>query len=140
MMGRWWATGASGYTIATGINGSAQVVGYYGDLNGNSHGFIYYPLPPNWTGNFDSRLIDCPDLGSTSTDPQSINNQGQVVGYWKSADGTTQGFFYNGGLCTLVSQSSGETEAYGITDTTTVVGAYPDQSGVFHGFMGKVPH
>jgi probable HAF family extracellular repeat protein len=132
--------GASDYTIATAINGSAQVVGYYGDSNGNSHGFLYYPLPPNWVGNFDSRLIDCPDLGSISTDPQGINNQGQVVGYWHSTDGTVQGFFYNGGLCTLISQSSGETEAYGIRDDTTIVGAYPDASGAFHGFTGEVPH
>jgi hypothetical protein len=81
------ATGAAA-TLATGINNSGEVVGFYGDiLNGASYGFVYETEGPDagtyYTFSFPS---------SNYTYPLGINDQGTIVGYYVNANGIDEGF------------------------------------------------
>jgi probable HAF family extracellular repeat protein len=72
----------------TGINNSGQVVGYATDSNQISHGFLRNP---------DGAIvaIDTPGAaGLGSTEPQAINNAGQIAGmYYVGTD--AHGFMRN---------------------------------------------
>jgi probable HAF family extracellular repeat protein len=57
-------------TMARGINNNGQIVGYYGD-GASTHGFLY-------TGG--SYTILTHPVISDHTNPQSINDVGQIVG------------------------------------------------------------
>ncbi len=69
-------------TVASGINDSAQVVGYYTDSGGAVHGFRYDQ------GTFVS--IDAP--GAILTGAAGINNDGQIVGYYEDLGDNYHGF------------------------------------------------
>src|SRR5262249_55633584 len=64
-------------TFATGINNSGQIVGYFGDTAGVTHGFVY-----SGGGSFttiDYPGISCPG-GRCGTFVNGINDSGQIVG------------------------------------------------------------
>jgi probable HAF family extracellular repeat protein len=57
-------------TIAEGINGAGQIVGYYADSNGDEHGFLY-------NGGIYTTIDD---PGAFDTTAFGINKNGHVVG------------------------------------------------------------
>jgi probable HAF family extracellular repeat protein len=71
----------SGFTYATGINASGQVVGFYFDAGGIGHGFLF--------DHASYTTLDVP--GSTSTEAYGINDSGQIVGSY-SAGRAAPGF------------------------------------------------
>jgi probable HAF family extracellular repeat protein len=69
-------------TLATGINASGQIVGYYLDVFNVVHGFLL--------DNGSYTMLDVP--GSTGTWAYGINDSGQIVGYYYDASEGQHGF------------------------------------------------
>jgi len=68
--------------LANAINDKGQIAGYYGDANGNIHGFIYQEGT--------STTVNYP--GATSTYVYGINDREEIVGYYEDANGNISGF------------------------------------------------
>jgi probable HAF family extracellular repeat protein len=68
-------------TVPTGINDAGQIVGYYNDHSGNSHGFLFSA----------GTYTNLPD-DSYQTVPTGINDAGQIVGYYNDHSGNSHGF------------------------------------------------
>jgi hypothetical protein len=69
------------FTAATGINNSGQIVGLYFDADFNRHDFflskdVYMLI------DVPHETIGVPDAKVTATDVFSINEQGEIVGYY----------------------------------------------------------
>src|SRR5262249_19126699 len=75
-------------TVATAINGSGQVVGYY-FVNNSCHGFLRSSDGSAFTS-FDSP-------GGWCTIPHGINLSGQIVGYFYDANNNVRGFVRSSG-------------------------------------------
>jgi len=118
-------------TDAEGINDAGQIVGYYYDSNGITHGFLYNP-----TGGGTYTTLDAPL--ATNTQALGINNFGQIVGYYTDSHGTSHGFLYNTNsklYATLDDPSAATgTVATGINAAGQIVGYYTNASGT-HGFF-----
>ncbi|MDG4551172.1 MAG: hypothetical protein P9F19_17525 [Candidatus Contendobacter sp.] len=118
-----------GSTLAASINDSGQVTGSYcnvvdkGGCHG-SHGFVY-------SGDTFT-TFDVPD--ATHTEPSSINNGGQVAGYYLNGSGY-HGFLYSNGMITKFDvPGANGTEATSINVSGQVAGSYWDGSHR-HGFI-----
>jgi hypothetical protein len=99
-----------------GINNSGQIVGNYTDSAGVYHGYVLFD------GNFTA--INVPFQGAVDTEPQAINDEGDIVGDW-GVEGN-QGFELIGGVYTVIQTPwSDDTFAFGMNDMGDVVGAYP---------------
>lgn len=74
--------------------------------------------------------------GAVYTQANSINNPGQVAGFYYGG-GVEAGFIYSGGTYTTLSVTGAEaTVAFGINDSGQVVGNYiPGSGGRFEGFL-----
>ena len=116
-------------TLATGIDDSGEVAGYYFGNDGNQHGFVY-----NGTAASPYTTIDDPNQVA-GTVAQAINNAGDVVGYYIDGFGQQHGFLDSGGkYTTLDPPGSGFKQALGINNSDQVVGQYGDGHGT-HGFL-----
>jgi probable HAF family extracellular repeat protein len=68
--------------------------------------------------------------GAFRTDPNGINNAGQIVGSYGDTSGNTHGFLMSGGVYTTIDHPGaatgiyGGTTAYGINDDGQIVGIY----------------
>src|SRR4029077_3389720 len=125
-------------TRAQDINDQGQIVGFYVDSSGATHGFLY-------SGGTYTTLDD--PLGTGGTFAQGINDQGQIVGYYIDSSNTLHGFLYSGGTyVTLDDPSAGTgspsgalgTFAFGINDSSEIVGTYVNGSSTnaaYHGFV-----
>jgi YVTN family beta-propeller protein len=84
--------------------------------------------------NYTFQPLDVPD--SIRTNPQAINNAGQIVGSYDSSDAVRHGFLRqaNGVFVTIDPAGSTLTVAIGISDLGVIVGAWEDASGRLHGF------
>jgi len=112
-------------TVATAINDSSQIVGFYFDQSDNVHGFIYDH------GKYTQ--LDYP--GAIETDLFGINNVGQIAGYYLDTAGLPHGFVYFQGRYFPVDfPGATVTVAFGINSRGDVIGAYGDASAVTHGF------
>ena len=83
------------YTGYTGINDVGELIGYYTDSNGYSHGFIYDGS--SFIRIDDPSAVDnsgCVTEQECGTFFMGLNNSGQAVGYYKNADGVSHGFIY----------------------------------------------
>jgi hypothetical protein len=101
-----------------GINGFNQLVGYYLDASGISHGFVYNTEPPD---SQDCIPVDVGGAGD-STWLAGINNQGQVIGSYGT--GVVPGgcwFFIDNNVA-----YSTEYEMWSFNDATQIAG-YDDQ-------------
>jgi hypothetical protein len=98
-----------------GINNSGQIIGQYTDSAGNYHGYVLSD------GNF--KAINVPFQGAVNTDPQCINDEGDIVGLWGPS--LQQGFEETGGVYSVI-QFPGATITFpfGINDSGDVVGVY----------------
>jgi YVTN family beta-propeller protein len=84
--------------------------------------------------NYTFHPLDVP--GSIRTNPQAINNAGQIVGSYDSSDAVRHGFLRqeNGVFVTIDPVGSTLTVAIGISDLGVIAGEWADASGRFHGF------
>jgi uncharacterized membrane protein len=104
--------GAS-FTVALAINPRGDIVGGYGDSNGNFHGFLLSK------GKFTT--IDVP--AATDTIPLAINPQGKIVGEYFDSSGNAHGFLLSNGTFTTIDVPGAVlTEANGINPRGDIVG------------------
>lgn len=119
--------GAS-YTFPQAVNDGGHVVGFWGDSEGNVHGFY-------WDGtNFTS--IDYPGAGATYV--QGINNAGVMSGFYETDGGTqAHGFILDNGTFTSYDYPgfAGQTVGEGINNHGVIVGYYG--SGGSTGFFNN---
>jgi probable HAF family extracellular repeat protein len=116
---------ATGFTAATGINDSGEIVGYFSDSA--THGFI------DQRGAFTQ--LDYP--GAISTQAQGVNRAGEVVGSYTDANKNQHGFKYVQGAWTTIDiPNATATFAQGVDSLGNIVGQYNDANG-FHGFLLK---
>jgi probable HAF family extracellular repeat protein len=117
-------TGGGG-TYLRSINGQGEIIGDYGTSVPLSH-FLYS------NGNFAEILTNC-ESGAWYVLPESINNNGQIAGYYATLSGNFEyllGFVsYDGGLsCSTVEYPAPEgtewTELYGINDAGQISGSW----------------
>jgi predicted chitinase len=114
---------ADNVTVATGINNSGQIVGYYYDDSGDQHGFL------KGSGGYSTL-----DAGGVDTRAYGINDSGKIVG-WFDNGSSTQGFVEQGGkYTTLDVLGAGGALPYGINDKGQIVGE-DDASGRAQGFL-----
>jgi hypothetical protein len=83
--------------------------------------------------------FDYPGTGN-STEPQKINERGDVVGAYIDSLGVTRGFvrFSDGSFSDPIvdpNDTAGFTEGRGINNSRTVVGDYAISDGTLHGFF-----
>ena len=118
--------------LASGVNHSGQIVGYYSGTSGAVHGYLYSG------GKFTT--IDVPFSVAKDTACYGINNSGEIVGLWDDA-ATTHGFLLSGGQYTTLDDPNAGTasgqgsQAFGVNDFGQIVGPYMDANGVYHGFL-----
>jgi centrosomal CEP192-like protein/ASPM-SPD-2-Hydin domain-containing protein len=131
--------GAS-WTVASAINDSGQIVGYYSDGSGVRHGFLLN------AGAYTT--IDCPSPYTAQSAANGINSSGQIVGDCAAPGGvngvygSSQSFLLNGGVLTFLSDVPGgsyngaSTFAQAINDSGQIVGWYADPClCAAHGFL-----
>jgi probable HAF family extracellular repeat protein len=116
-----------------GISNAGIAVGFYNDAQGHSHAYQVNQATSKFTA------IKVP--GATSTVATGINNNGDVVGFFTAADGTTSGFLIRPGNHLTAYQFPGgsDTQALGINASNQIVGSYLDGAGVMHGFVLSKP-
>jgi probable HAF family extracellular repeat protein len=116
------APGAVNGTFARSINNEQEVVGYYVDGNGITHGFLFYQQK--------FTTIDVP--GASDTYLYSINDAGQIVGAYVDSSGNTHGFIYGDGSTFTALPA---TYALGINSNGQIVGYFIDSNGRMNGFL-----
>jgi probable HAF family extracellular repeat protein len=84
----------SSLTVAEGINNRGEIVGVYFDVGFNAHGFVLsgisdYAHPSAWT-TIDVTIDGFPPAAATEIN--SINERGQITGYYIDGNGITHGF------------------------------------------------
>lgn len=141
---------ASVQTTAYAINDAGEIVGFYLDRTGSSHGFLYSggsytALPFPATGINNAGQIVMENVGSGTSvlysggiytpinDPLGvntyavhINDSGQIVGSYRDSVGTLHGFIYSGGTYTTIDNPLGltRTETFGINNSGQIVGYF----------------
>lgn len=119
---------------AFGINGKDEVVGFYRDAAGKTHGFLL-----NVCGNFTS--IDFPD--AVATDARGINRKGDIVGSYTDSLGRLHGYLLSEGIFTTVDYPGHlNTIAQRITPSGRILGCYHDMDmmGSMHGITVRGHH
>ena len=120
-------------TVASDINNSGEIVGYYGDSGNRAHGFIYQ--------NGTYTTLDYGGQANFGDVAFGVNNLGQIVGVFSDLSSTQHGFLYSHGAFTPITDpfaTSGSflgTDAAGINDAGQIVGYYEDANGYNHGFL-----
>src|SRR5262245_41158 len=114
----------SSQTFATDINDSGVIVGSYNSLIDHlNHGFVYDGT--TWT------TLDVTGYPST-TNPQGINDAGDIVGFVIDAQNVSHGFVYSNGTYTITDvPGATDTRFYDINDSGQIVG----YSSNHHGFV-----
>ena len=115
------------YTFPQAVNDSGHVVGYWGDSEGNIHGFY-------WDGtNFTS--IDYPGAGATYA--QGINDAGVISGFYEVSGNQAHGYFLDNGTFTSYDYPgfAGQTVGEGINNHGATTGYYG--SGGSTGFFNN---
>jgi len=114
-------------TMPFGINNLGQVVGWFGNNNGDDHGFLRNP---------DGTISTIDALGSSVlyTRLFGINDSGVMVGYYREAQEfglmiSAQGFFRVNPL------GSVSTSVHGINSSGDIVGTFRTDSSGLHGFI-----
>jgi uncharacterized membrane protein len=116
-------------TITYCMNDALQVVGFYDDANGVSHGFIKNFGKP-------ARVLDVP--GAAGTQLSGINNVGAVAGAY-TLKGVQHGFILVGGrYLTIDYPGAAQTVIGAINDFGDIAGFYVDAAGKTHGFAAAL--
>ena len=119
-------------TLAYQLNRGNQIIGYYIDPSGITHGYAR-----DHRGNL-TFPIDAP--GSTGTLLLGNNDSNWGVGRYTDAAGFTHGLFFitPDDILTFDYPGSTFTSLNGINKEGFVVGYYLDAAGIFHGIWAKV--
>jgi uncharacterized membrane protein len=140
--------GAAFTQVARYINDRGDIVGWYVDPVGNSHGFVFRRHDDSQE--FEHDLLNAPESkgtyisidvpGAMATRAGGINSEGEIVGSYDDASGTTHGFLLSHRKFTTIDDpnadpTQGGTFAWGISPSDTVVGSYFDSSGNPHAFL-----
>ncbi len=106
------------------INSAGQVLGQFSDSNNNNNtGYIY--------SNGSFTLLQDPQAatsgtlyGFAGTQAMGINSSGEVVGYYSAANSAFEGFLYNNGVYTTLSDPSypASTAPFAINDSGVIAG------------------
>ena len=120
-------------TLATTINSTGTVAGYYLDSSGVYHGFVRAA-----TGTFTS--FEAPKAGTHAgqgTIPFAINSAGVITGYYFDSSNATHGFVRaaNGTIISFDPPRAANTEALSINSGGVITGYFVDSSGAHHGFV-----
>jgi len=111
-----------------GVNDLNIAVGFFNDINGNSHGYTYNIN----TGKFSA---DINDPNAVSTVAAAINNFGEIAGFYTDSGGVIHGFLDNRGhFSTVNAPGASETELLGINDFGIAVG-FDMVNGAMHGIV-----
>lgn len=120
--------GAAQGSIATGINSSSQIVGFYTDSSDVTHAFY------DSAGTIET--VDNP--AGTGTAAFDINDSGDIVGQFVDTSGNIHGYLDVGGTFTQIDDPNaptGGTVATGINDSGEIVGYWEDSMYNYHGFI-----
>ena len=135
-------TGAFQGTIAYSINILGEIVGAYIDSSGVYHGYEETGATFGGTVNFNTRDdINAGTAAGQGTLLTSINNIGQIVGYYIDSSGVYHGISnVSGSFVTSDDPHAGTAAGEGTTPTSInsagqIVGYYIDSSHVAHGFI-----
>ncbi|MGC1381872.1 MAG: hypothetical protein WA814_12720 [Candidatus Baltobacteraceae bacterium] len=118
-------------SVATGINGKGDIVGY---LKLNSGGTVGFLLKGGTFNEFSYP-------GSSNTQPYAVNWQDEIVGSYVDASGNTHGFTLSNPLNLPQWQSIDEPQAVGVTVVTSLnnhhylTGYFVDSDGHTNGFL-----
>ena len=110
------------------INKHGEIAGFC-RVGGRQHGFFR-----SKKGQYT--LLDFP--GASLTEAIGINDDGQVVGYYRDSSGKFHGFFWDAGLFRTIDVPFPEatgTVANGMNNVGQIVGFYDDNMGRGHGFL-----
>ncbi len=144
-------------TIATrilGIDGFTHVLGMYESSGGSctatsgtgvcSYGFLKNAYPGTGTApvavTFPSGAVNC-DVALTPPPPcywvLKLNNNLEMVGYWTDfSTNTSHGFLdVKGHFSNINYPNATNTSAWGINDSTQIVGSWTDANFQTHGFL-----
>ena len=100
------------------INNAGEIIGNYGDANGNYYGFVYSISSGTYTTVSDPLAVQGGSSGNGGTTVTGINDSGEVVGYYNSGSGDSA-FVESGGEYTTLSQGA---YALGINNSGEIVG------------------
>jgi uncharacterized membrane protein len=118
-----------------GLNSQEQLVGFYNDNAGNSHGYLL-------DLNSMYQVFTVPGTagpGAISTTVTGVNENGQLTGFYTDNANAVHGFFLTQGKFTKLNfPSATATQAFGLNNNGQVVGSYTDSSGMIHGFIWSV--
>jgi len=111
-------------TTAAGINASGQVLGYFGDANNASHGFL--------KDGSTLTQIDVP--GAIDTFSYAINSRTDIVGWYVDQQNITHGFLLSGGKFTTIdAPDSMGTQVTSISNNGEIAGFWYDVNAI-HAF------
>lgn len=108
------------------LNGAISIVGFYTNSSGNSVGFLYTPKNKNFTD------ITGP-AGATAVAADSINDKGEIVGYYIDSTQVTHGFYLAGGKYHYPLDVPGASATYpsAINDKGNIVLYWVDSKGAY---------
>lgn len=113
-------------TSANGLNNNGKIVGQYGDIDGNSHGYV--------SDGISFTTIDPP--GSTYASAVSINDSGDIVGLYQDNANISHGFLLTAGSFVVLDFPGAiETTAFGINNLGQIVGNYVTADTFEHGYL-----
>jgi hypothetical protein len=119
-------------TLAYQLNSSNQLVGYYTDKSGITHGYLrdgtgtlHFPIDPS---------------GSTGTILFGLNDSNDVVGRYADSGGLTHALLFRppDRFLTFDFPGSTFTSFNGINNNGFICGRYLDASGVAHGIIARI--
>lgn len=115
-------------TRANGINARGDIVGFFTDFEGVTHGYL------RRNGRFFT--VDVP--GAKFTSAFSVNARGDIVGRYVDADDNGHGYLFSDGEFTRIDYpGAAETEARGINNAGDIAGRFFTRGGLEIGFMLK---
>jgi uncharacterized membrane protein len=115
---------ANGFTAATGINNSGNIVLYWNDIEGNFESSLY-----------NGKTYKTVNVkGATNSFAQGINTNGDIVYWWADTKGI-HGALRQGTKYSKFDDPHGvgESYGYGLNDNRQIVGSY-SISSVFQGY------
>jgi probable HAF family extracellular repeat protein len=100
----------------------------------NDHGVVVGRNPSTGFAWVSGAAQDLGHLGGGSTEPQGVNNAGDIVGSSRIVGGAVHAFLYRGGSMIDLHQMGTRTEAFDISNTGYVTGIY-ETGGVTRSFI-----
>jgi len=112
-----------------GVNDHGIAAGFYNDISGNAHGYVY-----NITTTVFTPVT--PTFAATAVTATGINNAGLISGFYTDAAGNFHGFLDNNGTFTSLDDPNGSmTMLLGLNNADQVVGSFVAPSGITEGLI-----